>query len=138
MDTEIKQATTFPHLRGYFKKTDGNDVFELGGTADVFKEGKEYQLLVLERGDGYMKRLAECALSIEALVFQGPLSKNRPNYNSPLTQDGLNIEIVHLLNSLGRFTGMLVNSSSWRDQELHDYDKMELRSRLEKLMQHLK
>lgn len=124
-------------VRGWCKADeDGNKSIEL--LTDVADVNTQYQCILIKRDDIYMKRLTVGLLEITSTICQN-LSKNKKEYDSKLSEQGINIEdFVHLLNSLGRFTGMLINSSSWRDQELHDYDKMELRSRLEKLMYHLK
>lgn len=106
--------------------------------SDSAEAGTQYQCVLIKRDDNYMKRLLTGQLELTAQVCQN-LSKNKKDYNSKLSEQNINIEdFVHLLNTLGRFTGMLINSSSWRDQELHDYDKIELRTRLEKLLYHLK
>jgi len=100
--------------------------------------GVQYQCVLIKRDDNYIKRLVTGSLQLQSEICQN-LSKNKKDYDSILSEQGINIEdFVHLLNSLGRFTGMLINSSSWRDQQLHDYDKMELTERLNKLLTHLK
>lgn len=42
---------------------------------------------------------------------------------------------VLILKALGRFTGYLIGCSSWRDNEIHDWDSLEFRKRLDQIKQ---
>jgi hypothetical protein len=139
METQTKSTpANFPNVRGYIEKDkDGKYSFEFSGD-EPLKEVGMYQILPIIHGFEYKKRLVESSLNLSSLCFQNSLSKNRPDYNSQITSDGLNIEMVHLLNEIGRFCGYLVNSTSWQDQKLKDFDKFELKDRLQKIIKTIK
>ena len=65
------------------------------------------------------------------------LSHSKKEYGSNLTEQDIDLNISYFVKSLGMMLGYFINSSSWADQELKDYDRAELKNRLQKLIMHL-
>jgi|GEM_PF-4900800 hypothetical protein len=101
---------------------------------DQLEAGQHYQCVCIKRDGKYIKRLMEGSLHLLTDVTNDAISNNKKDYDSQLNQDGINLDFVHMLKSLGRFTGYFINSTSWDKQQLEDYDKMELTKRLEKVL----
>lgn len=105
----------------------------------TFEPSSTYRTLFLklEDHDNFRKEFVEClANGFKDLVIG--LSNDKPTRDSKVTNDGIGIQIKDALKQLGNFMGYFVNSSSWHEQELKNYDKYELINRLQKVIVALK
>lgn len=134
---------TLPYKKGYIKKenVDGETMLSIETLPlDFLNENDDYGLLFIKRGrEGYANRVLEGAVNflVEATT-QRLLSMNKKGIDNHLNEQGINLEFVHMLHSFGMFAGYFINSTSWEDQKLHDFDKAELRNRLQKVMHYFK
>lgn len=92
-----------------------------------------YRSLLMENypTSSYNKRLIEGSIDLFVVAANG-LRKNK-KFDSELTEQDVNINFVHTLQSLSNLMGYFLNSTSWKDQELKDFDKQEIVNRLEKV-----
>lgn len=137
---------TLPYEAAYPEKVekDGEVYFKLETSPlDFISDEHEYGVLIIQRGrktqDTYAKRVFEGSVNflVEATT-QSLLSKNKKDYKDNLNEQGINIEFVHMLNRLGMFAGYFINSTSWETQQLQDFDKDELKKRLETVLRYFK
>ena len=84
-------------------------------------------------GESHQKRLIEAFYSYESQIIQRT-SVNKESYNSKLSTDGINMDFVFMLRELANFTGYFINTTSWKDQQMHEFDRQELKSRLQKVI----
>ena len=75
------------------------------------------------------KELLECTSNLLCQITTG-LSKNC-NYDSDVTEDGLNIEMTHALRELGNLMQYIVNSYSFGNEYVTGFDSMEFGRRLD-------
>lgn len=100
-------------------------------------EAKGYTVLLLPADDNGMKRKLEGFM--ELLTIMGhALSNHKPEYGSPITDNKMHIQIAHTMKGVANFLGYLLNSTSWKDQEIKDFDRDELIDRLSKIQEILK
>lgn len=124
-------------IRGYCEvDVEGNKRMVI--ETDKLDANQSYQVVCIKRDNAYIKRLTEGTLHLLADITNEALSNTKKEYDSPLNEQNINLEFVHMLKTLGRFTGYFINSTSWDKQQLEDFDKMELITRLERTIAHLR
>lgn len=58
-------------------------------------------------------------------------SVTRKRYSDPVTESGIHEDMVIFFREIGDLLQYIVNSTSWEKNELKEYDKIELRQRLD-------
>lgn len=102
------------------------------------KSGTYYKALLFDgSGEDYTKEVAEAAVNLFVEITQS-LTNNKDFKTTELNSQGINLKFVGMLKSLGMFIGYFVNSTSWNDQKLHDFDIQELINRLERVKQQIR
>lgn len=92
-------------------------------------KGQKYGVLLLSKEEPlYLKRLAESILNLCGSVLQDSIRES---------ESGLHPDHIITMRLLGRFCGYYVGSTSWEDNKIKDFDKLELTSRLHRLIQHI-
>ena len=79
----------------------------------------------------YFKGLIECIINL--LV---PAMNNISKLEGPegrQEDDNLPIDYVMLLHTMAQISGYIINSTSWKDGKLHDFDKFEVAQKLSRL-----
>lgn len=91
--------------------------------------------------DATYKELLEATMDFFSSTVSGSgggLSRNEKEYNSPLNEQDINLKFVNFLQNFGSAMQYFLNSTSWREQELQDFDRFELISRFEKAIRELR
>lgn len=90
----------------------------------------DYRILILGGEDQGLKRTLEGL--IEALVTVGQtMSLSKREYESPMTQNDLHVGFAYTMRALSSFLGYMLNSTSWQQQEIKDFDRDEFAKRLQ-------
>lgn len=103
---------------------------------DEFDDGYSQQALILNQYGG-RKPWLEGVFTLLVELSTQRLSLSKKSYESKLTEQDINIDIAHFVKSLGMTMGYFINSTSWREQELKDFDRQELKNRLQRLISQL-
>ena len=80
----------------------------------------------------YHKGLIECTINILKDIMN-KVSRTEPEDRKDYELDNLPMEYVHLLIDMADLTCHMINSTSWREGELQNFDRFELKSRVDKL-----
>ena len=95
------------------------------------KAGNGYFALMLSHFTSNKERLEY--LLAYSLDLINALSNDVEGYESPMSEQGINLEYVRFLKEIARTLGYFMNCSSWRSQEWAAFDDMEIRNRLERI-----
>jgi len=83
------------------------------------------------KNKSYYKGLIECLINIQKQVVD-KVSRNKGADNKQ-EQDNLPMQYVHLIISMSDILCHMINSTSWREGELFEFDRMEIKQRLTQL-----
>jgi len=119
------------------KQDDWDDQVSLQMNRSVPYCGRGYTVLLLPADDNGMKRKLEGFMELMTIMGHA-LSNNKPEYGSPMTENKLHIQLAHVMKGVANFLGYLENSTSWKDQEIKEYDRQELIDRLSKIQEIIK
>lgn len=103
---------------------------------DEFDDGYAQNALILNQYSG-RKPWVEGVFTLLTELTTQRLSLSKKSYDSTLTEQGIDLDIAHFVKQLGMTCGYFINSTSWREQELKDFDRMELKNRLQRLINQL-
>ena len=141
--TEKELPYKFGYVRTYesAKAIDDSETCRFTFDSDQLVKGEYYNVFLFneKHGSNRPKRLVEASINlfVEATT-QSLLSKSKKDYNSNLSENEIDLNFVHALREAGMLLGYLINSTSWSDQKLHDFDKFELINRVDKIKNHLR
>ena len=120
----------FIQMKGSFKDKENLNKLELWGHVEEKEVGKVFNVLLLDNSSK-MRDRTETIASLLAEIMQLTTLNKAGSKGDKLTVEGIQIEQAQMLRMLGRFLGYFFGSTSWRENELQDYDKYELLNRLE-------
>lgn len=117
------------------KSQDSQDVLFAISANEELDNDSYYNVLCISHNSKYKDRLDA---SMNLLVdMVGSLSNNKKSYESELNEQGINLEFVPVLKQLSNLLGYFINSTSWHEQNLQDFDIREFKTRLDQLRQTL-
>jgi len=118
---------------------EGNDMKTLDvwdtNSKDEFISDAQQVLMLNQKGN--RRVWLEAVFTVLTELTTQNISLTKKSYDSKLTEQDLNIDIVYFLKTFGTMTGYFINSTSWREQELKDFDREELKNRLQRLISQL-
>ncbi len=80
----------------------------------------------------YHKGLLECTVNILRDITD-KVSRTEPKDRAAMEQDNIPMAYVHTLIDMADMMCHMINSTSWRKGELQEFDRIELKSRADKL-----
>jgi hypothetical protein len=110
--------------RGY---TDSD--MEIKLTRNFEKVNEHFGILLISKDEPlYQKRLVEAILNLNASVLQGSISKESSQ---------LHADHMWAIKLIGSFCGYYIGCTSWEVNKIKDFDKLELTTRLKKIIDHI-
>ncbi len=81
----------------------------------------------------YHKGLIECIVNIQKqIIDRVDKTEDLDDFNKQ-TKDNLPMKYIHVMISMSNILCHMVNSTSWREGELFDFDRIEIKKRLSQL-----
>lgn len=113
------------------KKSPELDHYFLSGTEGILKpDGFIFLALPDHEPEERTRVILECLCNeIEKQADNASVTRKR--YSDPVTESGIHEDIVIFFREIGDLLQYIVNSTSWEKNELKEYDKIELRQRLD-------
>ncbi len=86
-----------------------------------------------EKDKSYHKGLLECLMNIQQQILNQVSRSENPDNNEQQVVDKLPMKYVHIMISMADILCHMVNTTSWREGELFDFDRVEIKKRLTQL-----
>lgn len=79
------------------------------------------------------KESLQCSIKLTASICER-ISVNAKEYGGTANEDNISLEAAYFLKDLSRFLGYMNNCQSFYSEKIEDFDKEELKKRLQKLI----
>jgi hypothetical protein len=111
-----------------------NDEAVLNTSIEKLKNLRKFALIIPDLDKSrYQKELVSCCVNLLKQCADC-LSYNKGGWDSTLSTEGVDIDLTGIIRELSGILQYIVNSSSWRDEVFHNFDKLELSIRLKGLV----
>lgn len=109
------------------------EALHVSGNSPKINWEKAYYTMLFLEGSPSRKKYLEAAFNVVTELCTQSLNLDNKDQTG-LSEQGINLNIAYFLKTFGMFAGYFINSTSWEEQTMHEFDRAEFKSRLYKLI----